>query len=125
MGFREDLNNAQKVIDQDYQKTVIATYVPIFNNLMEKAKKHMKENQISKINLNIKGGLVYTLDGFREGQVRIVDLLRVGRLFQKNADYIAGCADSRSHRTPLLDEALRTAAISFKDQIIESISDTM
>ena len=125
MGFTEDLNNAQKVIDQDYEKTVIATYTSIFNNLMAKAKKHMNENNIFEINLNIKGGLVYTLDGFQEGQPGIVDLLRIGRLFQENANYIAGCADSRGHRTPSLDEALRTAAIHFRGGIIKSVSDTI
>lgn len=125
MGFIEDLNNAQKVIDQDYQKSVITTYTLIFNNLMAKAKKHMNENNIFEINLNIKGGLVYTLDGFQESQPGIVDLLRIGRLFQENADYIAGCADSRGHRTPSLDEALRTAATRFKDEIVRSVSDTI
>lgn len=126
MGLIEELNSVGKAINQDYEDSVITHYTPVFNSLMEKAKKHMEENSLPKIDLSIHSGLSYTHNGFKEDAGDMVeDLLRLGRLFQSQADYIAGCADSRSHRTPSLDEALRTAAMCFRDKIIKSISDTI
>jgi len=127
MGFKEKLNKADTDIKGEYEKSVVSNYTPIFDALTDKADKHMKENDLSEIELNIHSGLSYSggRGFFKKEKDTFIGLLKLAEIYQKEADYIAVGGDSRHYTTPTIAQAMRNAAEDFRNQLLESIAETV
>ena len=121
MTFEQEVEAADAVIQRDYLTVVVSAYTPLFDRITKKAAAHMDAKDIGEIDLGIHSGLIFRPnERFYNKEGKPVDLRQLPELFQEESNYIAGCGDDRSHRTPSVHEAMRSALSIFREKVKQS-----
>ena len=122
MSFDEDFKLRQGMVEEGFLNLVVSSYEHFFHNLGGKALDHMSSNGLEKVAIqgvrNFRQGLFFSEDGeFYDGKAKLVHLREMPKFYQDYSDYIAGCADSRSHKTPSVHSAMRSAVEDFRKTV--------
>ncbi len=126
MTFEQKVKGVDDSIGRGYLDLVVNSYHPLFEEIKTRAKEHMVSEQIPLIDLEIHSGLTFKQDGeFYNGKNEKVDLRELPKIYQKESNYIAGCGDNRSHRTPSIHEAMKDALSHFRDKVKKSLADVL
>lgn len=126
MTFEQEVREVDKVIQKGYLDLVVDSYRLLFGKVKTRAIKHMSSEGILELDLRVHSGLVFKKDGqFYNGQGKLVELRDLPRIYQEESDYLAGCADSRSHITPSSNSAMHTALSNFRERVKKSLSDIL
>ena len=126
MTFEQEVQEVDEAIQRGYLDLVVNSYRPLFERVKTRATEHMSSESMSEISLGVHSGLVFRKDGqFYNGQGKPVELRDLPRIYQEESDYIAGCADSRSHVTPSVHRAMGSALSDFREKIKKSLADVL
>lgn len=126
MTFEQEVREVDDAIQRGYLDLVVNSYRPLFERVKTRATEHMGSEDISEMDLGVHSGLVFKKDGqFYNGEGKPVELRDLPRIYQKESDYIAGCADSRSHVTPSVHDAMRSALSGFREKVKKSLADVL
>jgi len=121
MTFETDIEQAHRSVKEGYLDLVVSSYTPLFKQLKTKAKKHMRDDGIQEIRLSPQNFYFRESGEFCQNDVP-VELRDLPQIYQKHADYIAGCADSRSHMTPDVHTAMYSALQDFRGKLKQSLA---
>jgi len=126
MIFEQEVREADKAIQKGYLDLVVNFYRPLFEKVKTRATEHMSSEGIPEIDLRVHSGLVFKKDGqFYNEQGKPVELRDLPRIYQEESDYLAGCADNRSHITPSANSAMHAALFSFREKVKSSLADVL
>ena len=117
------ISNARKMLVKDHEENIVKQYTPFFKEIGDKAVSSMEEQGVDKIQLSPKGAQTQTLIFNKKGAFKLVEVdytanvSELPKIYQDHSDYIAGCADSRGHRTPSYLEAMGNALDDFRSKV--------
>ncbi len=123
MGFEEDVQEAERKIQAEYDALVVSEYFPLFERLKKEALEAMNSRGIAELRLGIMSvKLHFKRDGLfhligQESTAKLEDIKNLPGLYQEEAVYIEDLADMETNRAVSYHEAMRDALNDFEQTI--------
>jgi len=127
MTFEYDIIRTDELVKERYLNLVVDHYRSLFKIISEKAKAHLKAENMQEIEIIARQRLIFSKDGnfYYELPPKKIELRDLPLIYQKEAEYIAGCQDARREHSPSIHEAMRTALLDFRDKLRKSVADSV